>query len=92
MRVISRWGLSLYHISDLPFKVQDLPHIYGKFRERTREIKVRQPFDAPKKNELPFLKDLNREFKMYIEYEPKLEDFGFDQKIIETPLDERSCL
>lgn len=46
--VVSLWGGSLYHISDLPFKVEDMPHLYGKFREKTKDVKVREPFAAPK--------------------------------------------
>lgn len=38
------WGLTIYHLDDLPFKYQELPHIYGRFREKTSKTKIRELF------------------------------------------------
>ena len=89
----SIWGSTIYHIDDIPFKPQDLPHIYGKFREKTAGTKVRSLLKKPEKGDLPFPKDTSKLIKEASEYMPKLEDFGFSQKEIEEAAqkDKRAC-
>lgn len=36
------WGSTLYHLEDLPFKLEDMPSNYGGFRERVQRLSVRQ--------------------------------------------------
>ncbi|KAL8224827.1 hypothetical protein R6Q57_017384 [Mikania cordata] len=35
------WGSTLYHIEDLPFKLEEMPTNYGGFREKVKGIKIR---------------------------------------------------
>ncbi|XP_076940733.1 blue-light photoreceptor PHR2-like [Bidens hawaiensis] len=35
------WGSTLYHVDDLPFKLEDIPMDYGGFREKVKGVKVR---------------------------------------------------
>jgi len=44
----------LCHIDDLPFdpKNDECPHVYGRFREKTRDIKIRPLFPTPKNKSL----------------------------------------
>jgi hypothetical protein len=53
------WGSTIYNIDDLPFKPEDLPHIYGRFREKSEGTKVRNLLKTPEKNDLPFPKELS---------------------------------
>lgn len=43
-KIHSVWGSTVYHIDDLGFSPEDLPHIYGKFREKTSGVRVRPLF------------------------------------------------
>lgn len=62
VQIESIWGSTLYHIDDLPYKPQtDLPHLYGKFREKSEDTKVRALLPTAKKGELPFPKDLDKD-------------------------------
>ncbi|KAI3506614.1 hypothetical protein L1887_21174 [Cichorium endivia] len=40
------WGSTLYHIDDLPFKLEEMPTNYGGFREKVKGIKVRETIQA----------------------------------------------
>lgn len=40
------WGSTLYHIDDLPFKLEDMPSNYGGFRERVQRLSVRKAIKA----------------------------------------------
>lgn len=40
------WGSTLYHIDDLPFKLEEMPTNYGGFRERVQGLKIRKTIDA----------------------------------------------
>jgi len=42
--IVSLWGSTVLHLDDLGFHPKDLPHIYGKFREKTADVKVRPLF------------------------------------------------
>jgi hypothetical protein len=38
----SVWGSTLHHLDDLPYNPREyLPHIYGKFREKQANVRVR---------------------------------------------------
>ena len=54
IQIESIWGSTLYHLDDVPFKPENLPHIYGKFREKTDGTKVRALAPTPNKGDLPF--------------------------------------
>uniref|UniRef100_A0A7C8ZDU8 Photolyase/cryptochrome alpha/beta domain-containing protein n=1 Tax=Opuntia streptacantha TaxID=393608 RepID=A0A7C8ZDU8_OPUST len=40
------WGSTLYHLDDLPFKLEDMPTNYGGFRERVQGLNVRDTIAA----------------------------------------------
>ncbi|KAK9057246.1 hypothetical protein SSX86_022081 [Deinandra increscens subsp. villosa] len=40
------WGSTLYHIDDLPFKLEEMPTNYGGFRERVKGLTVRKTIQA----------------------------------------------
>lgn len=40
------WGSTLYHLDDLPFKLEDMPTNYGGFREKVQGLKVRETIAA----------------------------------------------
>lgn len=46
MEVKYFWGSTLYHIDDLPFKLEDMPTNYGGFREKVKGLEVRKTIDA----------------------------------------------
>ncbi|KAF8014919.1 hypothetical protein BT93_H0655 [Corymbia citriodora subsp. variegata] len=64
------WGSTLFHVDDLPFKVEDMPTNYGGFKERVQGLEVRKTMAAldqlkglPKRGdvepgEMPSLTDL----------------------------------
>ena len=52
------WGSTIYHIDDLPYSVENLSHIYGKFREKSQSAKIRECVPTPTKGSLPFAKNL----------------------------------
>jgi hypothetical protein len=41
------WGSTLYHLDDLPFRLDDMPSNYGGFREAVKGLEVRKVLDAP---------------------------------------------
>ncbi|XP_020150134.2 blue-light photoreceptor PHR2 [Aegilops tauschii subsp. strangulata] len=41
------WGSTLYHLDDLPFRLNDMPSNYGGFREAVKGLEVRKVLDAP---------------------------------------------
>ncbi|KAM0829899.1 hypothetical protein ACQ4PT_066576 [Festuca glaucescens] len=41
------WGNTLYHLEDLPFRLDDMPSNYGGFREAVKGLEVRKVLDAP---------------------------------------------
>lgn len=40
------WGSTLYHMDDLPFKLEDMPTNYGGFREKVKALEVRKTIEA----------------------------------------------
>lgn len=40
------WGSTLYHMEDLPFKLEEMPTNYGGFREKAQGLKVRETIAA----------------------------------------------
>jgi deoxyribodipyrimidine photolyase len=40
------WGSTLYHLDDLPFKVEDMPSNYGGFKEKVQGMEVRKTIEA----------------------------------------------
>ena len=89
-KIQTLWGSTLYHLEDLPFHPVDLPHIYGKFRERTQEVKVRDLLPEPKKGDLPFIKSASKQLMQAASFLPDLRDFGFSQEEIKNQKDDRS--
>ncbi|XP_042429505.1 blue-light photoreceptor PHR2-like [Zingiber officinale] len=41
------WGSTLYHIDDLPFKLEHMPTNYGGFREKVKVLTVRKTIETP---------------------------------------------
>lgn len=41
------WGSTLFHLEDLPFKLQDMPSNYGGFREKVQNVAIRDTIEAP---------------------------------------------
>lgn len=64
------WGSTLYHLDDLPFKLEEMPTNYGGFKEKVKGLDVRNTIEAldrlkglPKRGdvepgEIPTLMDL----------------------------------
>ncbi|KAL8100987.1 blue-light photoreceptor PHR2 [Apium graveolens] len=40
------WGSTLYHMEDLPFKLEEMPTNYGGFREKVQGLEVRKTIEA----------------------------------------------
>lgn len=40
------WGSTLYHVEDLPFKLEEMPTNYGGFREKVQGLEVRKTIEA----------------------------------------------
>lgn len=40
------WGSTLYHLDDLPFKLEDMPSNYGGFKEKVQALEVRKTIEA----------------------------------------------
>ncbi|XP_021805119.1 blue-light photoreceptor PHR2 [Prunus avium] len=40
------WGSTLYHMDDLPFKLEEMPTNYGGFREKVKGLEVRKTIEA----------------------------------------------
>ncbi|GLU16831.1 hypothetical protein SLE2022_332450 [Rubroshorea leprosula] len=40
------WGSTLYHLDDLPFKLEDMPTNYGGFREKVKGLDIRKTIEA----------------------------------------------
>ena len=51
---VSVWGSTLHHIDDLPYKpLEYFPHVYGNFRKKQEDVKVRPLVPTPVKGDLP---------------------------------------
>ncbi|KAF3787433.1 Blue-light photoreceptor [Nymphaea thermarum] len=40
------WGSTLFHLDDLPFKLEEMPANYGGFRDKVKNVKVRKTIEA----------------------------------------------
>ncbi|XP_054790412.1 blue-light photoreceptor PHR2 isoform X2 [Prosopis cineraria] len=40
------WGSTLFHVDDLPFKLEDMPTNYGGFREKVQKLEIRKTIEA----------------------------------------------
>ncbi|KAJ7972971.1 Blue-light photoreceptor PHR2 [Quillaja saponaria] len=40
------WGSTLFHVDDLPFKLEDMPSNYGGFREKLEGLDIRKTIEA----------------------------------------------
>ncbi|KAJ0111821.1 hypothetical protein Patl1_00991 [Pistacia atlantica] len=40
------WGSTLYHVDDLPFKLEEMPTNYGGFREKVQGLEVRKTIET----------------------------------------------
>jgi deoxyribodipyrimidine photo-lyase len=89
----SVWGSTIHHLDDLPYNPKEyLPHIYGKFREKGADIKVRDLLPTPKSGDLPFLSKPCDIVKQGVNHMPTLADFGFSKEEISSfGNDKRAC-
>lgn len=81
----------MYHKDDLPFKPEELPHIYGKFREKTADVKVRPLFGQPKEGQLPFPEKPSKTLVKAAKEMPSLEEFDFSKEELKKEKDKRAC-
>lgn len=40
------WGSTLYHVEDLPFRLEEMPSNYGGFRDRVQKLGIRKTIEA----------------------------------------------
>jgi hypothetical protein len=40
------WGSTLYHLDDLPFKLEDMPSNYGGFKEKVQVLEIRKTVET----------------------------------------------
>ncbi|KAK4273224.1 hypothetical protein QN277_021667 [Acacia crassicarpa] len=40
------WGSTLYHVDDLPFKLEDMPSNHGGFKEKAQKLEIRKTIEA----------------------------------------------
>lgn len=92
-KIVDMWGSTIYHVDDLPFKPKEyLPHIYGKFREKSEGTRVREVLDTPKKGEIPFASKPGSIITKAIKFTPDLvKDLGYTKEEASTSLDKRTC-
>ena len=88
----SIWSLTLHHLHDLDYDPKEyLPHVYGKFRERSAHVKVRQLLRTPGKGDLPGVASMTKIEAACSKYLPQLSEFGYGKKEIEKKWDGRAC-
>ena len=64
---------TLYHATDLPFGIRDIPEVFSTFRKRVeKETPVREVMDAPKRIISPAIAQLKL---------PSLKDLGFKEPV-----------
>jgi deoxyribodipyrimidine photo-lyase len=94
---VSIWGSTLHHIDDLPYEPTTyFPHVYGNFRKKNVDVKVRPLFDAPEKGKLFSMPAENRSEieKRAASFLPDLEkDLKFTKEEIDFVKDKekRAC-
>jgi len=60
-------------LDDLPYDpIEYLPHIYGKFREKSAGVQVRPLLPTPEKNSMPFPSLTDSILKTGVKYIPTL--------------------
>lgn len=67
------WGSTLYHLDDLPFKVEDLPSNYGAFKDKVEKLEIRKTIAA-----LDQLKSLPSRGDVQLGDIPSLLDLGIN--------------
>ncbi|XVF80596.1 hypothetical protein PTKIN_Ptkin15bG0086300 [Pterospermum kingtungense] len=40
------WGSTLFHVDDLPFKLEDMPSNYGGFKDKVKGLEIRKTIEA----------------------------------------------
>ncbi|XP_058077841.1 blue-light photoreceptor PHR2 [Magnolia sinica] len=70
------WGSTLYHLDDLPFKLEDMPSNFGGFRERVEGLEVRKTIEA-----LDQLRGLPRRGDVEVGEIPSLVDLGLSPTV-----------
>jgi len=65
------WGSTLYHMEDLPFKLEEMPSNYGSFREKVAHMNIRDCVSTPTS-----VKGLPVGAKIDLGSVPRLEDLG----------------
>jgi deoxyribodipyrimidine photo-lyase len=92
VHIESIWGSTIYHKDDLPFKPSELPHIYGKFREKSEGTKVRELVPTPTKGSLPFPENPSKVILEASKFTADLvKDLGYKKEEAEALVDKRSC-
>ena len=77
-----RWGKTLYHADDIPFRKYEIPAVYTQFRKKTeKQARVRSTLPAPE-NLAPLPEDLDPGDI------PSVDDLGLEP----TPIDDRAVL
>lgn len=77
-----RWGKTLYHADDIPFRKHEIPAVYTQFRKKTeKRARVRSTLPAPD-NLAPLPDDLDP-----VDI-PSVDDLGLEP----TPIDDRAVL
>ncbi|XP_041993826.1 blue-light photoreceptor PHR2-like [Salvia splendens] len=67
------WGSTLYHLDDLPFKLEEMPTNYGGFKEKVKGLDVRNTIEA-----LDRLKGLPKRGDVELGEIPTLMDLGLN--------------
>ncbi|KAK4785333.1 hypothetical protein SAY86_002022 [Trapa natans] len=78
------WGSTLFHVDDLPFKIEDMPVNYGGFREKVQGLEVRKTIDV-----LDQLKGLPKRGDIELGELPSLASLGVNtiaQEVKDTPM------
>lgn len=79
------WGSTLFHLDDLPFKLEDIPATYSSFHEKVSKISVRETIETPKQ-----LKGLPIRGSVKLGDMPTLEELGVKQ--LSSPRKGVSCV
>ncbi|KAL3699853.1 hypothetical protein R1sor_017875 [Riccia sorocarpa] len=74
------WGSTLFHVDDLPFKLEEMPSNYGGFRDKVQGVKVRATVPAPKQ-----LKGLPARGGVKAGDIPSLQDLGLNPSALSRP-------
>jgi len=85
-QMVPIWGSTLYNKADLPYDPKSqLPHIYGKFREKSAGTPVQSLIPPMEEGDLPLPKNWSDEvnFETCSKFMPSLKDFGFTSDEIE---------